>query len=154
MSGTGSSSCEDRPGGGRWARHSWLAVAVAGPAGGCAAGLCSVFGTSSTVFSPGTPEHDHPRIARQAGLSDVLKRFCCGRAVALEIVGEVTGVSQELVVLVQTVGDAAESAEGLQPADDRGFNRVAGSFEFRGRGPRLLKGVDLFVDLFLQLLPA
>jgi len=56
-------------------------------------------------------------------------------AVALDVVGEIGGVVEEVVVGVQPVGDAFESAEALQPLDNPRLDDVARALDLRRLRP-------------------
>ncbi len=73
-----------------------------------------------------------------------------GAIVTFEVLGQVAGIAEELVVLVETVRQSAETAETLEPGDDLRVDHIAGAVEFRlGR----TLGAQLFqflVDGFFQ----
>ena len=56
-----------------------------------------------------------------------------------------------MVVLVQTIGDAAEAAQVLQLANDVGLDGVACALQFGRRGTVLADLVELGVDRLFQL---
>ena len=94
--------------------------------------------------------HDTGRRLELVG-DDPLQIFDRGTVVAIQILGQIPGIVEKLVVLVQSVRKASEAAKPLQPRDDSSFNQVASPIQFRLGGPCGLQLVQFFIDGFLEI---
>ena len=59
---------------------------------------------------------------------------------------QIVRIAEVVVVLVQAIGDSAESAESLQPANDLGFNCVPRTLEFLLIGALAAEPLKLLVN--------
>jgi hypothetical protein len=57
-----------------------------------------------------------------------------------------------MVVLVETVGDTAETAQAFEPANDRAFEDVAGTFHLGVDRARLPERLEYLINGFLEFL--
>ena len=91
---------------------------------------------------------DDARGVLKAGGGKRADAFRRDGVVSLQILLQVVGVADVLVVGLQAVGDAAEAALFLETFDQVGLERIARAFDFR----LVRRGRPNFVELFVERL--
>src|SRR5438874_1878043 len=82
---------------------------------------------------------------------DLAYVFRAQRVIAREILGQVTGIAEVMVVAIHAVREAG-AAELLEALDARSLDHIAGALELAGIGPFALQALKLHIDRGLQLL--
>src|SRR5574342_1079195 len=94
--------------------------------------------------------HDDARILRELIFRERLNAGWRDRAIAKDVLLEVVGRAEIVIVRIQPIGDAAEAAKHLEPADDAGLDAVPGALDLAAVGGLVSKCRELFVDRFLE----
>ena len=101
---------------------------------------------------PGHGVHHDARRRRQLIARERLQRGRRHRAIALDVLLQIIGIPEIVVVAVEPIGDAAEAAEPLETADDVGLDRVARALDLTRLGRLRPERRQLLVDRLLELL--
>src|SRR5580700_167346 len=97
-------------------------------------------------------EHDQARAARQGSSGNTLQRLGRDVVVAREVARKIVGITEIMVVLIETVGETSEAAEPFETANDLGVDGITGTLDFGARGSVGCELADLSVDGALELL--
>src|SRR5438034_10529812 len=76
---------------------------------------------------------DHALIVRQLLLRELANALGRSGAIALDVPLEIVGRTEVMIVLIESIGDAAESAEALEAAHDVGLDGIARALDLGGR---------------------
>jgi hypothetical protein len=102
--------------------------------------------------SAGNAINGNALVLRQSLLRVFLHTGDGQRIVTREVFGQISWIAGVLVVIIQRIGDAAESAHTLQAANRPRLSRIARALDLCLRRAGLQEVVDDFVGGLLQLL--
>src|SRR2546423_10531785 len=77
--------------------------------------------------------NDHALIVHQLLPRERANALGRRRAIALDIFLEIVGRAEVMIVLIESIGDAAKPAESLESADDVGLDGVPRALDLGGR---------------------